>query len=111
MKLTMKVSDSISCEITADKQTDAFEQIASVQEIFGIAKCEKCQGTDIRYVVRDVDSARYYELRCNNPKCRAKLTFGVKKTGGALFPHRKDGDKWLPNGGWTVYVPPKEITE
>ena len=29
------------------------------------------------------------------------------KKGGGLFPKRKDGDTWLPDGGWQKWNPRK----
>lgn len=107
MKLTMKISDTTSCEVDGDTQSEVFEQLAAVQEIFANGVCGKCGNKDVRYVVRTIDDNKYYEMRCNDTKCRAKLSFGQNKKGGGLFPKRKDGDKWLDHGGWTVYVPPK----
>jgi len=88
----------ISTEIEGDSQRDLFEGIARFQEIFEESKCGKCGNDDIQFVTRNVDDNLYYELRCK--ACGAKLAFGANKKGGGLFPKRKDGDTWLPDGGW-----------
>lgn len=88
----------MSTEIEGDSQRDIFEGIARFQEIFEESKCGKCGNDDIQFITRNVDDNMYYELRCKS--CSAKLTLGVHKKGGGLFPKRKDGDTWLADGGW-----------
>jgi uncharacterized paraquat-inducible protein A len=106
MKVIAKVSPLLTVELEAKDQRDLFEQLYSTQEVFGIDKCGKCGCTDIKYIVRtNKDEDKFYELRC--PKCKAKLEFGCHKKGNSLFPKKKSDDgKYLPNNGWTVYVPP-----
>lgn len=103
MKIKVKVSPSVIVEAEGDKQTDLFEEIAQLQEVFGQEKCGKCGGTDLRYVVREVDDNKYFELRCKNIKCRASLAFGQHKKGGSLFPKIKDGEAYIPNNGWQIW--------
>ena len=101
MKLQVKVSPTVIVEAEGKVQTELFEQIAALQEVFGNGKCGKCGGSDLQYVVReDKDQNKYYELRCQNLQCRAVLAFGQHKKGDSLFPKRKDGETYLPNGGW-----------
>lgn len=107
MKITAKLNDMIVVDVEGDSQTDCFEKLSAAQEIFGNSECQKCKSTDIKYVVRQVDDNKFYELHCNN--CHAKLTFGLHKKGGGktMFPHRKDDNGgFLPNNGWTIYVKP-----
>jgi DNA-directed RNA polymerase subunit RPC12/RpoP len=102
MKLKYTTSNGkISVEFDGDSQKDLFGQIASFQEVFEESKCGKCGSENLRFIVRTVDENDYYELRCMD--CGAKLAFGVNKKGGGLFPKRKDGDTWLPNGGWVKW--------
>ena len=102
MKLKYTTSNGkISVEFDGDSQKDLFGQIASFQEVFEEVKCGKCGSENLRFIVRTVDENDYYELRCLY--CGAKLAFGVNKKGGGLFPKRKDGDAWLPNGGWVKW--------
>jgi hypothetical protein len=105
MKFTFKISDKLTAELEANEQRPMFEQLAELEEIFGIKCCGKCKSTDIKFVVReDKEENKYYELQCT--KCRARFAFGCNKKGNSLFPKRKDKDgKWLPNDGWEVYVP------
>ena len=96
-----------SFEIQEDSMKEVFKNLAKLDEIFGNDVCGKCGGTDIKFVVRNVDDNDYYELHCKDIKCRAKLAFGQHKKGGTIFPKRKDKEedgKYLPNNGWTVYV-------
>jgi DNA-directed RNA polymerase subunit RPC12/RpoP len=108
MKFVFKISEKLTVELEATEQRPLFEQLADIQEVFGIDRCGKCKSEHIKFVVRtDQDDNKYYELRCND--CRARLAFGCTKKLNALFPKRKDADgKWLPNDGWTVYQKPTE---
>ena len=73
--------------------------MATIQEIFGEEKCGVCGSTNLRFVVRNVESNDYFELRCVN--CSALLAFGQHKKGGTLFPKRKDdNNNYLPTNGW-----------
>lgn len=105
MKITYQSnSRRLSVEIEGDKQTDVFGSIAQFQEVFEEDICQKCKSADVRFVVRTVDDNNYHEIQCN--ECRAKLAFGQHKTGGSLFPKRKDKDGgWLPDRGWVKYNP------
>lgn len=113
MKITYTTgSGRITAEFEADSQKDLFTEINRFQEVFEEDKCGKCGNTDIKYVVRNVDDNQYYELRCSNPKCAARLAFGAHKKGGGLFPKRKDNDgNWLPDHGWTKWNPKSEKPE
>lgn len=99
----------LSVELEGDAQTDIFQAIGRFQEVFEEAVCGKCGSENIKYIVRNVDDNLYYELRCKD--CGAKLSFGVHKKGGGLFPKRKDGDDWLPDGGWVKWNPKTEKNE
>lgn len=102
MKLHYKLNNKIGVEVEADGQKELFKEIASVQEIFGESKCGMCGKEDIKFVVRNVDSNEYYEMRCLS--CYAALPFGQHKKGGTLFPKRKDeNNKYLPNNGWYIW--------
>jgi hypothetical protein len=73
--------------------------LATIQEIFGEEKCGVCGSTNLRFVVRNVESNDYFELRCVN--CSALLAFGQHKKGGTLFPKRKDdNNNYLASNGW-----------
>jgi hypothetical protein len=103
MKITFASKNGrMSIEVEAKEQTDAFEQIASFQEVFEESKCGACQDDNLRLVVRSVDDNKFYELHCQ--KCRARLAYGQHKKGGTLFPRRKSDDgKWLDKSGWTKW--------
>jgi ribosomal protein L40E len=77
--------------------------------VFEETKCGKCGSENLRFVVRTVDENEYFELRCMD--CGAKLAFGSMKKGGGLFPKRKDGDNWLPDGGWLKWNPKTKAME
>jgi len=92
----------LSVELSGDDQKSIFAEIAKFQEVFEESSCGKCGSDNVRFVVRTVDDNEYYELRCAD--CGARLSFGVNKKGGTLFPKRKDPDgNWLPDHGWVKW--------
>jgi ribosomal protein L40E len=111
MKLTYTTKNGrLKVELEGDSQKDLFEAISKFQEVFDETSCGKCQSENLRFVVRNVEDNLYYELRCLD--CGARLSFGVHKKGGGLFPKRKDNDgKWLPDGGWLKWNPKTEQSE
>jgi hypothetical protein len=107
MKAIATISPTLTLELEAKDHKELFEEMAVAQEIFGHSKCGKCQSSDVKYVTREVDDYKFYEVHCN--KCHARLSFGVNKKGGTLFPKRKDADgKYIENNGWTVYQQKQE---
>lgn len=103
-------SGRMSAEFEAESHRDLFEQLNRFQEVFEEDTCGKCGSHDIKFVVRTVDGNSYYELRCAN--CGARLSFGANKTGGGLFPKRKDAEgNWLPDNGWTKWNPKTKTQE
>jgi hypothetical protein len=101
----------LSVALEGDGQADIFHEISRFQEVFEQNTCGKCGNEDIRFVVRNNDDNLYHELHCKDLGCRAKLAFGAHKKGGGLFPKRKDGDDWLPNGGWVRWNKEKGVNE
>lgn len=84
-----------------------FEEIAHIQEVFD-QECGKCKSTELRLVVRDAESkdgkkCKYYEMRCKNPQCNAKLAFGLHQEGNTLFPKRKNEEGYIGDNGWTIW--------
>ncbi len=99
MNVKMKLQENLWVEFeTEQTKKEVFQQLASVQEVFGNESCGKCKKRNLRFVVRTVDENDYHEIRCVS--CGAKLSFGANKKGGGLFPKRKDEDGYLPDGGW-----------
>jgi hypothetical protein len=105
MQVDYRVSNDMKVSFDATTHKEIFGTLAKIGEVFGNGKCQKCGNTDLKYVVRNVEDNDFYELRCNNMKCRAKLHFGVKKKGDELFPKRKNDDGYLADGGWVIYNP------
>ena len=98
MKINYKLGN-LNVEFESDTIKDIFTQLAVFQEVFGELACGKCGSEKLRFIVRENDGNEYYELRCLD--CGARLSFGVHKKGGGLFPKRKDADNnWLPDKGW-----------
>jgi DNA-directed RNA polymerase subunit RPC12/RpoP len=110
MKLNYTTANNrITAEFEADTHRELFTQISRFQEVFEESKCGKCGSENLRFVVRTVEENEYFELRCAD--CGAKLAFGSMKKGGGLFPKRKDGDTWLPDGGWMKWNSKKGTLE
>ncbi|PIN73261.1 hypothetical protein COV20_03455 [Candidatus Woesearchaeota archaeon CG10_big_fil_rev_8_21_14_0_10_45_16] len=91
MKLTYTTKNQrLQVEIDSDSVKETFKKLAEFQEVFDESCCQLCHNEDLQFVVRTVDGNDYYELKCR--KCFAKLAFGQHKTGGSLFPKRKNDD-------------------
>jgi len=104
MKVNYQFKSGVGVELEATNQKEIFESLAMLEEIFGVNQCERCQGTSLKFVVREIDGNKYYETHCCNTQCRARLAFGSHKTGNTLFPKRKDDEgKWLKYGGWQIW--------
>lgn len=96
----------LTVRVEGSNQKEVFKQLAAFEEVFTETVCKKCGGSDTRFVVRNVEDNDFYEMRCENLNCRAKLEFGQHKKGGTLFPKRKDDEgNFLPDNGWTVWMP------
>lgn len=104
MKAQFKPVGRIIFEIEGATTKDLFRQIAILDEVFSEPSCGICE-CPYHFVVRTVQANEFYELRCVNEKCRARLEFSQTKQGGGLFPRRKDphGNR-LPHDGWNIYT-------
>jgi len=106
MKLNYTTKDGRMSAEFEGTQSEIWEQIAHFQEVFEIGPATKNGESDdnVRFVVREVEDNKYYELRYtgSNPKLLgAKKSFGQHKKGGGLFPKNKDDEgNWLPDNGW-----------
>jgi hypothetical protein len=111
MKVTYTTKNNrIKVELEGESQKDIFESLSKFQEVFDETTCGKCGSENLRFIVRNVEDNLYYELRCVD--WGARLSFGVHKKGGGLFPKRKDNDgKWLPDNGWLKWNPKTEQSE
>ena len=90
-------------KVTAENAKAMFQEIARVQDVFEAeSACGACSSENIRFVARKVEDFEYHELQCLD--CGAAFRFGQSKTGGGLFPKRKDDQGVpLPNRGWQKY--------
>jgi len=104
----------INFEFEAYNHAGVWKQLAALQEVFEEPKCQKCDSTLLRFVVRKSTyedekgkekECDYHELRCKN--CGAKLAYGVLDDGSfSLFPKRKDKEgNWKGKYGWTKWNP------
>ena len=115
MEILYKVSDKLNIKFDAAGQKEIFSGLSQLSEIFGIDRCGACGNDNIRFVVRQATKGNkkfdFYELHCQNPKCRSRLAFGQHSENGTLFPKRKDGDSYLPNNGWVKYKKEEEADD
>lgn len=97
------LNGKVTFECEGDSPKSLFKKLALVQEIFDAdSQCGCCNSTNIRFRSRKVDDFEFYELGCAD--CFARLQFGQHKTGGGLFPKRKDEDgNYMPFRGWSKY--------
>ena len=97
-------SGRISFELEGSNPKELLRAIAEVQEVFEADTSCGCCGKDkLIFRVRVTGDNEFYELHCQD--CSAVLSFGQRKTGGRLYPKRRDAEgKLLPDGGWAVYV-------
>lgn len=110
MQIQYKVNDSVTLIEEADTQVEAFKVLSGIHEVFGVQECGVCQAS-VYPRVRVVEDNAYHEMVCSNYKCKATLAYGQTKKGGFLFPKRRDKDgKWIPNNGFTRWVPGTEDT-
>lgn len=109
IKVTWK-TENADITVEGTTQKEVMKQLAENVEIFGVSHCEACKGK-YKPVVRTVPdpknpkkSYEYYEFRCLNKKCLARLSLGQSNEGGGLFPKRKDANgNYLDHGGWEIY--------
>lgn len=95
----------LNVEIDSDSVKETFKKLAEFQEVFDESHCQLCNHEDLQFVVRTVDGNDYHELKCKN--CFAKLAFGQHKSGGSLFPKRKnsEGSFDKEHQGWHQWIP------
>lgn len=92
----------LTVKISANDPKDLFEQLARFSEVFEVnTACGHCKSDNTRLSVREVDSNKYYERKCN--ACGYGFAFGQLRAGGALFPKYSQG--------WTKYEKPIEEEE
>lgn len=95
MEATFKVKEGLVFKIEGKSETDVFDQLASLQDVFGETHCGLCKKGNIRFATRTVEDDKYYEIQCAD--CGAKLALSQNKKGGTLYANRR-----LKNG-----LPPK----
>ena len=95
-------------ELEAKGDTELFEQLSHLNEVFAEKCCGHCGKEDISYQVRHVEKDKkeydYYEMRRNS--CFARLSYGQNLKGDTLFPKRKDADGKYDreHRGWVKFV-------
>ena len=125
----MKVSKTIgSTTFTAEGETtlEIFKELAALQEAFSDDHCEKCKGTNLKYVCRvstkDGETYPFQDLVCQS--CSSKLHFGLSQKGDNLYPKRfktnnkgkalkDDNDRAIKVGenGWLKWNFEKKVEE
>lgn len=93
-------------------EKEIFTELAKFQETFEEPCCGMCKSENIKYLVRDVEDNKFFEMQCLESGCRAKLSYGQHKgKDQTLFPKRKNEDGTYDNKtkGWHKYIPNKEV--
>ena len=92
----------LTFELAGNTASEIWEELSEIQEVFDSdVACGICGATPVRFRARENSGNTYHELVCTNKDCRARLSFGQHRTGGGLFPKRKDKEgNWLPSNGW-----------
>jgi len=89
-------------ELEARDNKELLEQLSALQDIFEQPRCTNCGKRNFRYLVREVEGDKYYEIQCKD--CGFKLQLSQSKKGNALYPRRKNqktGKAIGPKGdGW-----------
>jgi hypothetical protein len=96
------------------KDTELFQALAELDntDVLKAENCGKCGSSNLAFVVRtDDDENKYYEWRCLNKGCFAKLPFGCHKKGGGLFAKRRDDSGYRGSNGWVKFNKEKGVEE
>ena len=114
MKVEYTPNDKVKFHIDAETEKGVFEALASLQEVFGDIHCPIAGSKqNIRFLVREVDGNKFYELQCQDTF--AKFVFGSNKEGGSLFPKRKmdkstgEAPYWQPAGKACLKKTPENV--
>jgi len=102
MKVQIKLNPTTLVECEGQTVQEIFKGLASLSEVFRYDHCAICNGIRLQFVARQNKGFNFFELRCLNEQCKARLSFGQPKDGkGGLFPQRKLKDgSYKPNNGW-----------
>src|SRR5580692_7971130 len=71
MKAILKISDQVTIEVEAEKQTELFRGVAQALEAFSQTTCGLCQAPAIPGH-RVAAGNEFHEMRCTNPECGAR---------------------------------------
>lgn len=92
----------VQFEFDANNKQEAFERIATLDDIFSDPGCGNCGEQNIRCTSRKAKGYTFNELVCGD--CNHKLSIYTDNEKGYFFACRQDKEKnKLPNNGW---VPP-----
>ena len=87
----LNCGNGVWLEVSGGTIKEVFKELADYQQIFGEKLCGQCRSTDLVFDHRtDTEGHDYYSVKCT--ACGAQLGFGQNKTGGGLFPKRKNAD-------------------
>lgn len=89
MQVEMQVNSKVKLLIEGRDFTELFKEMSLSQEVFSDEVCGCCKKSNFKYVHRNVDGNDYYELRCQENNCGARLGFGISKEHrGQIYPKR-----------------------
>lgn len=132
MKYYYDENGNLGFEFEAEKQVEAWDTILSLNEVFLDRQCKRCNRPNakfhkrIAYKKRGNTECPYYELRCQNPDCKAVKSYSIINDGsGQLYPKNKvkpddvlfdtfkksddDDIAFLPYDGWLRYDKEKGV--
>ena len=126
LEVFLKVNDKLTVKAEGTTLAETFSSLSKLQQVFSHSDKCGCCGSPFIFVERKVVDGKkeytYFECRCTNTKCRAKILYG-QGDGGEIYPKRKysqlsDNEKeqrkdekdhadshfgYLPNNGWFKY--------
>lgn len=106
LQLEKRINATTVVKINGKDTKEAFENLVEADKVFGQDVCGACKVAGARPQIRTHGEHTFFEMACQNPKCKAKLGFYFYK--GKMLPSLTNKDKsYKTNGGWEIYDPSK----
>ncbi len=105
MQLEKRINATTVVRVNGESTVACFDAWIEALQIFGQDVCGVCKTAGAQLQIRRHGQHKFYEVACQNAKCKAKLGL-VAMQDGRMFPSRQNKDKtWKDNGGWEIYQP------